>query len=237
MLVEAPGNDGVNNPPFNVNGTPTNPPLAGLPLISDVVNLFGMSNASTGANPATTAPVQTDPFAFQMSFNPQTLNTAGGTPATIAASGKVYLASLIPINGTPTWENTIYADTFSGVANTVAEPASDSPLNETFYVGTDAFDAGAEPFLGSYGGFAAGSFASFDYYETNVLGNPALADSNLSLYLGSWGVDTTNDAAWAIIGHNSEFAVVPEPSTIVLAAIGLLGGLWALRRRKTAAAV
>ena len=237
MLVEAPGNDGIGNSPFNVNGTPTSPPLAGLPLISDVVNLFGMSNASTGADPATTAPVQTDPFAFQMSFNPQTLYNEGGSPANSAASGKLYLASLIPINGTPTWENTIYADTFAGVPNTQPEPASDSPLNETFYVGTDAYDAGAQPFLGSYGGFAAGSFASFEYYEANVLGNPALTDSNLSLYLGSWGVDTTNSAAWAIIGHNSEFAVVPEPSSIELAVIGLLGVLWAHRRRKSAAAV
>ena len=48
--------------------------------------------------------------------------------------------------------------------------------------------------------------------------------------LGTYGVDTTNDTVWAVVNHNSEFAVVPEPgaSMMMLAA---LGGL-ALRRRR-----
>jgi hypothetical protein len=60
----------------------------------------------------------------------------------------------------------------------------------------------------------------------NSIGNP----SNLNPYVGSWGVDTTGDTAWAIVNHDSDFAVVPEPGTIALLIAGALA-LPALRRR------
>jgi len=52
--------------------------------------------------------------------------------------------------------------------------------------------------------------------------------------LGSWGDDAAGKTVWAVVNHNSEFAVVPEPSTLALAglSIGLIG-LYA-RRRKAA---
>jgi hypothetical protein len=71
-----------------------------------------------------------------------------------------------------------------------------------------------------------GSFASFE----NAFG---ANESNLSLYLGAYGVDTTNDTVWAVIDHNSDFGTgsgmdlpeeipsTPEPSTWAM----LLGGL------------
>ncbi len=52
-------------------------------------------------------------------------------------------------------------------------------------------------------------------------------------YLGSWGVDVATSTVWAVINHNSEFAVVPEPAT--LSAIGALG-LFMMRRRRAALA-
>ena len=54
--------------------------------------------------------------------------------------------------------------------------------------------------------------------------------------LGAYGVDTTSNTVWAVIDHNSEFAVaaVPEPSTIaLLGAVGLAFVVFR-RRRKTA---
>jgi hypothetical protein len=60
-----------------------------------------------------------------------------------------------------------------------------------------------------------GSFAAFQ----------ATYGTDLSAYLGAYGVDTTNDTVWAVIDHNSDFGVgldaVPEPSTWAM----LLGGL------------
>ena len=44
--------------------------------------------------------------------------------------------------------------------------------------------------------------------------------------LGEWGVDTTTHIAWAVVDHNSEFAVQPEPGTLALLAVGaVLAGL------------
>ena len=71
-----------------------------------------------------------------------------------------------------------------------------------------------------------GSYAHF-----TGAGGPGNGDS-LAQLLGSWGVDTANGDVWAIIDHNSQFAVVPEPSALTLIAIGglSLAGL-AVRRR------
>ena len=50
---------------------------------------------------------------------------------------------------------------------------------------------------------------------------------NGDMTLGDWGVNTANHTVWAVVNHNSDFAVVPEPSTLVLlgaAAVALAGG-------------
>ncbi len=49
-----------------------------------------------------------------------------------------------------------------------------------------------------------------------------ISDSNLGLYLGSWGVDTTGDTAWAVVDYDSQFAVVSVPEPASLGA----GGVW-----------
>jgi hypothetical protein len=81
--------------------------------------------------------------------------------------------------------------------------------------GTNDATSAEEDFLGSFAAFQA-------KYGTN-----------LTLYLGAYGVDTTNNTVWAVIDHNSDFGVgvyvasnsdVPEPSSWML----VLGGLGAL---------
>jgi hypothetical protein len=50
--------------------------------------------------------------------------------------------------------------------------------------------------------------------------------------LGSWGVDTTNNLAWAVLDHNSQFAVTPEPGTLGLVAVGIsVAAAWPRLRR------
>ena len=49
----------------------------------------------------------------------------------------------------------------------------------------------------------------------------SVAAGDLATELGWYGVDTTTHVAWAVVDHNSYFAVVPEPSAIILLGIGV----------------
>lgn len=55
---------------------------------------------------------------------------------------------------------------------------------------------------------------------------------NGSMVLGTYGVDEVTNTVWAVTNHNSEFSVVPEPSTLVLTGMGLAGILAGRRRRE-----
>ncbi len=83
------------------------------------------------------------------------------------------------------------------------------------------------PTSSSYG--YVGSYAQF--ISAGQPGNGL----TLAQTLGAWGADPVNDVVWADVNHNSQFAVVPEPGTILLAGLGLMG-LVGLRRRMKASA-
>ncbi|MDZ7619101.1 MAG: autotransporter-associated beta strand repeat-containing protein [Patescibacteria group bacterium] len=58
--------------------------------------------------------------------------------------------------------------------------------------------------------------------------------SDLESLLGSWGLDNATHTAWAVLNHNSQFAVlaIPEPGTLLSACLGLLVLLAGVRRRR-----
>ena len=60
-------------------------------------------------------------------------------------------------------------------------------------------------------------------WNTFASANGITDATTLAPYLGSWGVDTVNHKVWAVVNHNSDFAVVPEPSSFVLVLFGLVG--------------
>lgn len=53
-------------------------------------------------------------------------------------------------------------------------------------------------------------------------------------YLGSWGYDEANNTVWAVLDHNSDFAViaVPEPTTVALFGLGLGALFWRAGSRR-----
>lgn len=54
----------------------------------------------------------------------------------------------------------------------------------------------------------------------NVQGSWEAAGSPMDL--GAWGVDTTTHTVWAVIDHNSQFSVIPEPTTMGLLILGAI---------------
>jgi len=66
-----------------------------------------------------------------------------------------------------------------------------------------------------------GSFAAFQ----------ALFGDDLSSYLGAYGFDFENGTVWAVIDHNSDFAVIPETGTSLLLILGAGAG-WAFHRSR-----
>ena len=66
--------------------------------------------------------------------------------------------------------------------------------------------------------FARPFIGTFAQWEAD---NPLFNSTDIANYLGVWGVDPDTLGsgeynAWAIVNHNSDFAVVPEPSGWIL---------------------
>jgi PEP-CTERM motif len=120
----------------------------------------------------------------------------------------------------PQWQHAFTGDFNSSNVNTGA--AANGPDAIANYQGTFA------QFLSRENTLHPGLFA-----DDPSLTPANLSNTDLAAILGSYGVDTGGHDVWAVINHNSQFAVVPEPSTIVLAALGMFGlfGYAAGRRR------
>jgi len=132
-----------------------------------------------------------------------------------------YNPALLPKGGPPAIENGLAHNKLIYMV---------SPSNSTDggpYVNTVALDTGnvvSDPLSNKYGYF--GSYAAFQADANGGAGGTPASE------LGAWGIDTTAHEVWAVVNHNSEFAVVPEPSTFVLGGLGIVGLIVARRRNK-----
>jgi len=134
-----------------------------------------------------------------------------------------YNPALLPKGGPPAIENGLAHNKLIYMV---------SPSNSTDggpYVNTVSLDTGnvvSDPLSNKYGYF--GSYAAFQADANGGAGGTPASE------LGAWGIDTTAHEVWAVVNHNSEFAVVPEPSTFVLGGLGIVGLIVARRRNKNA---
>lgn len=174
---------------------------------SDVLDLNGMQ--LTGQTD------QTSPFVLQLSYLESTYNGPGQqfqgvSEADLFAQGEIALWWRNYERNAPIglWDMSTHGNYGLSVA---------SPTLVTYYQGTA-------------GGHNAGSWDSF-------AAQYGVTDDNLGNFLGSWGVDMVSNQAWAVLNHNSEFAVAPEPSSWALAIMAGVAGLVMIRRNRRQVAV
>ena len=67
------------------------------------------------------------------------------------------------------------------------------------------------------------------------LGNYVGGLAAITNVLGDYGINPGTNTVWAVLNHQGDFAVIPEPSTLVLGGLALLGFAGVgLRRRRMA---
>jgi len=101
--------------------------------------------------------------------------------------------------------------------------------------------AGSPLFLGTFVGngwvsavsqnIGAGEYAGrYSYSWQTFLDNHTGA--TLAQDLGAYGIDLNGHTVWAVLNHNSDFAVIPEPTSLGLLGLGALGLLARRGKRK-----
>ena len=178
------------------------------------------------------------------SFNVGTTGTltsdfAGGTDNTtaslLAGSGATTLTMSFAPTATASNDGSRISDVFDLSLSTsrtyVLQLTTGVVGSDPLYLGWLDGGAWVEATTGNTGtpGSLAGPHAMT--WDAFVSANGAF---NATTMLGAYGYDETTTTAWAVLDHNSEFAlVVPEPTTLGLLGLSLTV-LVALRRRRTA---
>jgi autotransporter-associated beta strand protein len=107
----------------------------------------------------------------------------------------------------------------------VLQLSIDGPLDPDSYLG---WLSGGAWINAADGNSSTGALAMFGV-ASSFVGSGANATAD---YLGTWGYDTAGRSVWAVLDHNSSFAVIPEPMTLKLLGGALLFFILFLQRRR-----
>ena len=204
----------------------------------------GSYNTSGAANSGTSNPMLTSGTTFHtkayilagnasadstvsMAFS----DTAGHPDSAFRSSDTLSLSGIHATGGTGPDGSTL-TDTF--VLQLTYDPSAAGPQ----YIGW--YDAASGQWVNAVAGnstgagqyFGTGEFAGSyaDYLATLSPEDQA----NLVAQLGAFGFDAGAHTAWAVLDHNSDFAVIPEPGTwgMILSGFGMLIGIQRFRKRR-----
>ena len=78
----------------------------------------------------------------------------------------------------------------------------------------------------------AGNFGATDTPGRSNSHFAGVGPWNGDMTLGDYGVDVQSHTVWAVLDHNSRFAVVPEPSTLVCLVAAAVGWLAFCARKR-----
>lgn len=184
---------------------------------ASLVGALNSTSQFTGGNPDTTAKLLAGTTSATA-----TLETGFAT-ASAAFNDDIRLSDIFHLSGVPVADAETGATDIFTLQLSMASMEPDSILgwlnqNNLWVNATE----------GNFGeGILAGSYTiSWGEFQTAYLGEGALANA-----LGAYGVDTATRTVWAVLNHNSEFSIVPEPGVCTLVSLGV-GALLLFRRRR-----
>lgn len=199
-------------------------------------SVTGLGSTAVSIDPVTAAPLNstaailagTASSQADVSMQWRTRSIAESTGVNAILSDVVNLSGVAPVGA--------YTDVFLLEMSYTDSALAALGMNEAAYAATGILRLGwhnGSIWTSAIEGNSPASVAAYEGDQSAAAFLSSLGASPLASKLGSYGIDTANNKVWAVLNHNSEFAVIPEPSTLVFVALGGIGLIaHRLRRRK-----